>query len=70
MAAPAEVSTLLLVGHNPTFTELANIHGDVRIDNVPTCGCVTLELNIRDWPAIAGVRGRTLDFDYPKRAAS
>ena len=67
-ALPARVDAVLMVGHNPTLTELANLlcHG-VRIDNVPTCGVLRLDYDLRSWAAVP--RGQPADwsFDYPKR---
>ncbi|MEE4186762.1 MAG: histidine phosphatase family protein [Gammaproteobacteria bacterium] len=68
--APDTATTVLVVGHNPTCTELANRYGDLAIDNVPTCGCVTIDLDIAAWSEIGSARGTTVGFDYPKRAVS
>lgn len=59
---------VFLFGHNPGFTELANLLArETAIDNVPTCGVVHLTLNIPDWAAIAPGCGRVVFFDYPKK---
>lgn len=61
--------TVILVGHNPTFTELGNGLPAERIGHVPTCGVVSLALASGRW-STAGWGGFGLvDFDYPKRAA-
>jgi phosphohistidine phosphatase len=56
-----------LVSHNPGTTEFANDLADVRIDNVPTCGIVRLELEVDHWRDAAPGCARLLDFDYPKK---
>jgi len=66
-ATPSGVTDLMLVGHNPGCTELANSLGDTRIDNVPTCGCVVLGLPVDEWTQVSSLRGKTVWFDYPKR---
>lgn len=66
-SVPDTARALLLVGHNPTCTDLANLHGDLSIDNVPTCGCVSIDLDITDWSEISSARGMTVGFDYPKK---
>ena len=43
------VSTVLLFGHNPTFTSLANMFTDDYIPNVPTCGIVEITTQTTDW---------------------
>ncbi len=58
---------VVLFGHNPGLTNLANLVADAGIDNVPTTGVVRLELGITEWTAVDAGVGRVLDFDYPKR---
>ncbi len=57
---------VMLFGHNPGITELANRLGDRNIDNVPTCGMVGIELDVTEWTEIVTADGRTVFFDYPK----
>jgi phosphohistidine phosphatase len=60
-------SNILLFGHNPTLTLLANLfHYDV-IDNVPTCGIVQVEAAINDWAAFNSTTGVLKAFYYPKQ---
>lgn len=58
------VSVALVVTHNPGLTDLVNEMTSQVIENVPTCGVVTLELP--SWSK--ATHGRMVDFDYPKRA--
>ena len=57
---------VMLFGHNPGITELANQLGDRNIDNVPTCGMVGIELDAKEWTEIVAADGKTVFFDYPK----
>ncbi|MEE9135619.1 MAG: histidine phosphatase family protein [Gammaproteobacteria bacterium] len=57
---------VMLFGHNPGITELANQLGDRNIDNVPTCGVVGIELDVQEWAEIVAADGKTVFFDYPK----
>lgn len=67
---PDSAGTVLLVGHNPGLTELANrLLADARIDNVPTCGVLCAEYPVRAWSAIPASRPSTWSFDYPKNPA-
>jgi phosphohistidine phosphatase len=67
-ALPAGLDAVLMVGHNPTLTELANLLcRDVRIDNVPTCGVLRLDYEMRDWTVFPGIPPVAWFFDYPKR---
>ena len=56
------VGTAVVVGHNPTLTDLANRFADEEIENVPTSGM--LFLNVPDWQRVN--EATLLDFDYPK----
>lgn len=58
---------VMVFGHNPGITELANRLGDRDIDNVPTCGVVGIELDVQEWAEIVAADGKTVFFDYPKR---
>ncbi|NJK82528.1 MAG: histidine phosphatase family protein [Saprospiraceae bacterium] len=60
-------SSVLLFGHNPTFTLLANLFHHSLIDNVPTCGIVQVNANINDWAAFNSTTGVLKAFYYPKQ---
>lgn len=59
--------TVMLVGHNPAITALANELSNADIDNIPTCGVVLIEFDERKWKDAAKGGGRVLEFDYPKK---
>lgn len=42
-------SSVLLFGHNPTFTTLVNTLQSSYLDNLPTCGCIGFDLEIDSW---------------------
>ena len=58
---------VMLVCHNPTITEFANSLSGANIDNIPTCGLVSLKLDTNSWGHAEFGKGRLLDFDYPKK---
>jgi phosphohistidine phosphatase len=66
-AAPVAARTLLIVGHNPGFTELANMLDAVRLDNMPTAGMLCTEFDAADWARIEPANARFQWFDYPKK---
>jgi phosphohistidine phosphatase len=43
------VKSIMLIGHNPTFTNMANLFLDSSIDNLPTSGIVSLDFKIKNW---------------------
>lgn len=59
--------TVILFGHNPTFTSYANHLGDKHIDNLPTCGIVGLKLDIDNWNEVERGKGKVYLFEYPKK---
>lgn len=70
-----DVNNLMLVGHNPGLTLLANRllkYEGQHFVNIPTAGLVTMSLNIPFWRQITDfdslLEFRLLDYDYPKKA--
>ena len=61
------VSTLMLVGHNPESTGLANELGGLNIDNIPTCGIAAIAFPQCTWADLTPGSGVLLFFDYPKK---
>lgn len=60
-------STVLLFGHNPTLTMLANDFSDEFITNVPTCGIIEVVANIERWADFNANKGELTAFYYPKQ---
>lgn len=61
-----EIDKLMLVGHNPGMTSLANYLSDKRIENIPTCGLLGMKLNINNWKDLSEKSASFLFFEYPK----
>jgi phosphohistidine phosphatase len=60
---------LLLVGHNPGISELADLLSKERgIDGMPTASWVTMELSLPTWQALRPAMGINLEFNYPQRS--
>ncbi len=60
------VATLMLFGHNPGLTELANHLGLRPIANLPTCGVLHLRFHPDTWFVVGHVLGGEVLFDFPK----
>ncbi len=59
--------TLFVFGHNPGFTELANLFNkESYIPNVPTCGIVTIESSATTWTDVDSKNSKVVSFIYPK----
>ncbi len=61
------VQSVLVFGHNPAFTSLANRFGGEYIPNVPTCGIVKIEATVDQWRAFNSESAQRTAFYYPKQ---
>ena len=59
---------VMLVGHNPGMTTLAEHLTGVEIDNIPTCGIVAVDFEVASWKDIGAVKGKLAFYDYPKKS--
>jgi phosphohistidine phosphatase len=57
---------LMIVGHNPGFTDFANALADARIDNLVTAGVFVVELDLEYWTELEPGAGRFVYYDYPR----
>lgn len=65
---PQDWDTVLLFGHNPGYTDLANrMDNQQIIDNVPTCGIVMGQATIDDWKDFNLDKTMRKAFLYPKQ---
>jgi phosphohistidine phosphatase len=58
---------ILVVGHNPGFTELVNkLLPDLELHNLPTAGVIAMESTAARWADVAARNTTLLFYDYPK----
>lgn len=62
-----DVETLMVFGHNPTFTSIVNRFTEDYIANVPTCGIVKIEADIDSWADFGEATAVLTEFYYPKQ---
>ncbi|MEM7105763.1 MAG: histidine phosphatase family protein [Bacteroidota bacterium] len=62
-----ELNCVMVFGHNPEFTSLANYFSTEYIDNVPTCGIVTIQVGCEHWKDVDNGNSKLIAFDYPKK---
>jgi len=62
-ATPDEIDSLMIVGHNPTITQLANLFLHPGIESMPTSAVVCLSFNTDKWEEIPGTDGKQ-EFIY------
>ena len=61
-----QYKTVMLFGHNPGFTMLANDLTNYFVENIPTCGVFCITFNIERWQQVGLGNGTVAFFDYPK----
>ncbi len=61
------LDTVILFGHNPGMTNLANRLNDIEIDNIPTCGIFAIEFDTKSWRKVSEKTGSFISFEYPKK---
>jgi phosphohistidine phosphatase len=62
-----DVDQLVLVGHNPGLTQLANLLlPELRLHNLPTAAAVGIESQARHWRDVDSAALRLWFYDYPK----
>ena len=47
-----DIDSLMIVGHNPTLTQFANIFLDEKIDLLPTSGVISINFEADNWNEI------------------
>lgn len=64
---PSVVKSLMLVGHNPGLTELANLLCPAEaVNNIPTCGVYALRFHAAAWAEADAKNAEFLFFQVPK----
>lgn len=61
-----EVKAVMMFGHNPGITELANIVGNDYIDNIPTCGILIMESTATSWQDVDINNCQLVNWKAPK----
>lgn len=61
-----DIRDVLLIGHNPDITELAEDLCSRDFGNIPTAGVVAIRFNIDSWERIKSGTGHVLFFEYPE----
>lgn len=60
------ITHAVLFGHNPGFSDLAQLLSQAMPREMPTCSLVTLSINAAHWRDVAPDGARLLRFHYPK----
>ncbi|MGB0887610.1 MAG: SixA phosphatase family protein [Vicingaceae bacterium] len=62
---PNSKNTIAIIGHNPSISELSNYLTENHISNMPPCGVVKIELEIKNWNEIISGIGSLKYFFHP-----
>ena len=65
-ATDDEVNSLMIFGHNPTITQLANLFLSPGIDLLPTTGTICISFNTKKWEFIPSVEPINEFIVFPK----
>ncbi|MCT7589357.1 SixA phosphatase family protein [Aliarcobacter butzleri] len=58
---------VFLIGHNPALCDLTNFLVDKSFENIPTCGIVEIDFNVKNWKDISKENSNLISFEYPKK---
>jgi phosphohistidine phosphatase len=58
---------LMMFGHNPGMTCLVNDLSELDLDNLPTCGVVTLQFDIEHWTEVGEELADIAEINTPKK---
>ena len=64
--APADVDTLMLVGHNEALSEFANMLSPKPMASLPTAGVVALRFDCESWYDVKRENAELLFFETPR----
>lgn len=59
-------NSIMIVGHNPGLTELANHFVPDVTANLPTCGLASINIDTDDWDLGNASEVELIVYDYPK----
>jgi phosphohistidine phosphatase len=67
---PDEIASMMIFGHNPTITFVANLFLEKKIELLPTSGVVSVTFNTERWSKITEMRPSKESVVFPKMLKS
>lgn len=58
---------VMIVGHNPSFTALANYLVNQTFEDLPTCAVVGISFDVKRWAIITEKSGKVIFYEQPKK---
>lgn len=65
-----DAKRVMMFGHNPGFSELAEYISDADIGEMSTCSTVRIDFTVDKWSEVSAGLGTLVWHDYPKRHAA
>lgn len=63
----SSTNSIMLFAHNPGLTNICNeVSDDLFFDNVPTCGIVSYNFDIKKWKDLDSKKGKLNYYQFPK----
>lgn len=62
-----QYNCIIIFGHNPTHTYLAEYLTKEAIGNIPTAGAVKIDFDLDSWKLVSEATGKMKWFEYPKK---
>jgi len=63
---PESADSVILVGHNPTFTDTVNTLSPSSINEMPTAAVVCLRFDCNSWEQVSRANAEFYFYDYPR----
>jgi len=60
------LDSVLVVGHNPAFTDLCNDLSGTDLENLPTCGFAVIECDVTQWRRVTDDCGKNVSLITPR----
>jgi len=61
-----DLTSALLIGHNPGLTYFYNQYAKIEVDNIPTCGLYRIRIKSNQWSQIDTTNALVDIYKYPK----
>ena len=66
-----KIKSVMIIGHNPGFTDLVNSLTNINLFNLPTTGIVMINVNIKNWSEISKKNKNEISWiKFPKELKS
>jgi phosphohistidine phosphatase len=62
-----QFSRIMIVGHNPTMTDIINYYAADSVQDMSACGVAVVEFEIENWIEIKMNSGALVAYEYPKK---